>query len=81
MTARACEKCGGALPDQATGRPRRLCVPCGGSPVRQTRDPDPTTRIAPGKPRGFEMLRDLFTELAPDGLTDECPARREKATA
>ena len=27
----------------------------------------------------FEALRELLMELAPDGLTDECPARRAVA--
>lgn len=28
-----------------------------------------------------EALRDLLAELCPDGLTDDCPARRSKVAA
>jgi hypothetical protein len=28
-----------------------------------------------------DLLSDLLHELFPDGLTDDCPARRAKATA
>lgn len=28
-----------------------------------------------------KLLGDLLHELFPDGLTDDCPARRQKATA
>jgi hypothetical protein len=30
---------------------------------------------------GEDLLSDLLHELFPDGLTDDCPARRAKATA
>jgi hypothetical protein len=42
---------------------------------------------APVRPRGpvdrfgEDLLSDLLHELFPDGLTDDCPARRGKATA
>lgn len=29
----------------------------------------------------FDHLRDLLIELAPDGLTDDCPARRNRTEA
>lgn len=62
------------------------CDPCADARRAYQRDYRARTRTArlAGEPRTTEArqwLADLLHELAPDGLTDDCPARRRLAAS
>ena len=61
-----CEDCYIDLPARKSGQPRRFCEEC-----RATRY-HPESEEA----RNTRLLREALNEIAPFGLTDECPARK-----
>jgi hypothetical protein len=63
------------------------CEACRAAHAAARRDYNERKRGEPVEARGSyskddrDFLSDLLHELFPDGLTDDCPARRAKATA